>query len=205
MLQFTPTPVGLTRTQLSSFLERELVPALEEASRGSGFVRALVRLLERVPEKLYEPVTEIATPSTFKSRFGRLFGLGEISTEPFVEQAYRRLLGKRGVALYRRGELEPFLIGLNPSTMRVTTPLHEMFHYFFREETLSPSIYRILERELPQARQYQLTVDDILSELASVYIANPRSKVLDYIRKLPSSWKGVLADVLERIGVRPRW
>jgi len=135
------TPFSLiTRPQLLSFMSKELIPALQKASRPSYFIDHVKAILEELPEKVYEPVSEIATLASFPEKYSKLFG----KNLEDIEWILRHLRKVRGSAIRPLGEVSPFLVALNPELMRATTPVHEMLHYWTALERFPLGIRNLL-------------------------------------------------------------
>ena len=203
-------PAAITRPELFSFFERSLAPALERAGRGQRFIEAVKWVLEKLPERLYRPVTDIALPSNFKTKF-----LSYFNAPTDLAEAYLRWLcapTRRGASFRSPVGNQPYLIALNPDRMRSMTPVHEMMHYYAAPEIFPTNVRKVLEetyKDLTLGQLLQLegitgvdlsTPYEIVAELGANYLVGPKSVWLGAIKELPTPYQSWLRSILTRLG-----
>jgi len=207
-------PAAITRPELFSFFEKSLAPALERAGRGSTFIGFVRDILERVPEKLYRPVTDIALPSNIKTKLISQF---RVPTR-LAEEYYKWLIEpeRRGLAFKHPSAKQPFIIALNPKTMRATTPVHEMMHYYSYPEIFSDTVREVIEEAyksqispvLKPGLEYLTSTalhkpSEIIAELGAQYLVAPlhaKPYWAGVIGKLPIPYQIWLRSILTRLG-----
>ncbi|RLB06400.1 MAG: hypothetical protein DRG83_00020 [Deltaproteobacteria bacterium] len=206
------TPFSLiTRPQLLSFMSKELIPALQKASRPPYFIDRVKAILEELPEKIYEPVSEIATPASFPEKYSKLFGRNLED----IEWNLRHLRKVRGSAIRPLGKVSPFLIALNPELMRSTTPVHEMLHYWAALEHLPLGVQNLLLETHMDIPASQLALHEALtstalsspSEYGAEFItrfltaSTPREEAFwaRQIEELPPVYRDWIKEIINRI------
>jgi len=160
---------------------------------------------------LYRPVTDIALPSNFKTKFLSYFNVSPALAEAYLK--WLRLPTRRAVSFRSPVGNQPYLIALNPDRMRSMTPVHEMMHYYAAPEIFPASVRKALEeiyyKNLDLGRVFELegitgvnlsTPYEIVAELGANYLVGPKSVWLGAIKELPTPYQSWLRSILTRLG-----